>query len=358
MKRLLPGAAMAFACAASVAAPAGSGWKVHDTTRPRPPVVTPAAQKLPAPPAPDAAVLFDGSDLSGWTSEQGGPAKWKVEDGAMTVVPRAGGIKTKREFGDAQVHLEWASPAPPRGKGQGRGNSGVFLMGLYEVQILDSYQNETYADGQAASVYGQFPPLVNASRPPGEWQSLDIMFRRPRFNANGKLLRPARVTVVHNGVLVQDSVELLGPTMWLQHLPYKPHPDKLPISLQEHGDPVRFRNIWVRELRETAEPGPSSPRTEPATSLAPEVLRRYVGEYTADARAGEMAVTITMKGGRLQFGIPIRGQALDLLAHSPREFSLRTTDARVVFDLDPGGRPTGLTFSVAGDTAFTARRVK
>jgi hypothetical protein len=167
----------------------------------------------------------------------------------MEVVAGTGGIETIRSFGDAQLHVEWASPAPPKGEGQDRGNSGVFLMGRYEVQVLDSYGSATYPDGQASAIYGQYPPLVNASRAPGEWQTYDIVFRAPRFDAQGKLLSPARMTVLHNNVLVHDNVTLTGPSGHRQRPPYVVHPDKLPISLQDHDHPVRFRNIWIRELR-------------------------------------------------------------------------------------------------------------
>jgi hypothetical protein len=166
----------------------------------------------------------------------------------MEVVAGTGDIATARGFGDVQLHIEWATPTPPHGESQERGNSGVFLMGRYEVQVLDSYNNKTYPDGQASALYGQYPPLVNASRPPGEWQSYDIVFRRPRFDAQGKLLKPARVTVFHNGVLVQDDVELTGPTAHQRRPPYEAHPERLPIKLQDHGNPIRFRNIWLREL--------------------------------------------------------------------------------------------------------------
>jgi hypothetical protein len=202
-------------------------------------------------PAPsDAAVLFDGRDLSGWQVADGGPAKWKVENGYMEVVAKTGSIRTKTGFGDCQLHVEWAAPAVVSGEGQERGNSGVFLMDTYEVQVLDCYDNKTYADGMTAAVYGQFPPLVNACRKPGEWQTYDIIFHRPRFDASGKVTSPARMTVFHNGVLVQDNVELTGPTAHKARPPYKAHPDKLPLSLQDHGNPVRYRNIWIRELKE------------------------------------------------------------------------------------------------------------
>ncbi|MFB3920436.1 MAG: DUF1080 domain-containing protein [Terriglobia bacterium] len=248
-----------FAAAALVVtfAPAAFGfqvdtrWKIHDTTRPHPPIITPgtaSTQEKPGTPPSDANVLFDGKDLSKWQTATGQPAKWKVENGYMEVVAKSGPIQTKESFGDCQLHVEWASPDPPHGEDQDRGNSGVFLMGLYEIQVLDSYQNVTYADGQASAVYGQYPPLVNASRPPGQWQTYDIIFHGPRFDKDGKLLRPARVTVMHNGVLTQDNVELTGPTAHKARPPYEPGPDKLPLSLQDHNHPVRYRNIWIREL--------------------------------------------------------------------------------------------------------------
>jgi len=223
-------------------------WKIHDMDRPLPPVVTPGAIVTPGKPPSDSIVLFDGKDLSKWCDSKGQPSKWKVERNYMEVVKKAGSIKTKQNFGDCQIHIEWRAPLPVNGKGQGRGNSGVFLMDTYEVQVLDSFDNRTYADGMAAAIYGQFPPLVNACRPPGEWQTYDIIFHRPHFDKNGNLTRPARMTVFHNGVLVQDNAELLGPTAWKKRVPYKAHPDKMPLSLQDHGNPVRYRNIWIREL--------------------------------------------------------------------------------------------------------------
>ena len=222
--------------------------RIHDTTRAQPAVVDPG----PSPPAgrapSDAVVLFDGRDLSEWRSRDGGPVRWKVEGGYVEVVAGTGEITTIRAFGDCQLHVEWAAPNPPTDAGQDRGNSGVFLMGRYEVQVLDSYGNRTYPDGQAAAIYGQYPPLVNASRPPGAWQSYDIVFRRPRFDERGTLIAPARVTVIHNGVLVHDAVILTGPSGHRQRPPYAAHPDRLPITLQDHASPVRFRNIWVRDL--------------------------------------------------------------------------------------------------------------
>jgi hypothetical protein len=223
-------------------------WAIHDPARPMPRVVDPGPAGPPAAVPSDAVVLFDGKDLSAWEDGKGEPAKWKVEAGYMEVVAKTGSIRSKHGFGDCQLHVEWATPAVVKGESQERGNSGVFLMDMYEVQVLDSFENKTYADGTAAAIYGQYPPLVNACRRPGEWQTYDIVFRRPRFDAEGKLLRPARMTVFHNGVVVHDNVELTGPTAHKARPPYKAHADKLPISLQDHGNPTRFRNIWLREL--------------------------------------------------------------------------------------------------------------
>jgi hypothetical protein len=194
-------------------------------------------------PPSDAIVLFDGRDLSQWRNAE----NWIVKDGAAIVGVGAGGITTKRAFGDCQLHLEWATPLVVEGSGQGRGNSGVYLQEHYEIQVLDSYQNKTYPDGMAGAVYGQYVPLVNASRKPGEWQSYDIIFRAPRFDPNGKLLEPAFVTVLYNGVLVQDHVEIKGDTGG-EKPAYAPHAAKMPLHLQDHECPVRYRNIWIREL--------------------------------------------------------------------------------------------------------------
>ncbi len=225
----------------------GQKWKVHDKERPQPRIVDPGATD--ADPPSDAMVLFGGTDLSGWVHQNDGrPAEWKVENGYMEVVPKTGGIRTKEEFGDCQLHLEWAAPEEVVGESQGRGNSGVFLMGKYEIQVLDCYENPTYADGTAAAVYGEFPPLVNACRPPGAWQSYDIVWIAPRFEGE-KLASPARVTVFHNAVVVHHDVELTGPTSHRKILPWEPHPAACPLALQDHGNPVRFRNIWYRPLK-------------------------------------------------------------------------------------------------------------
>ncbi|MDQ1255430.1 MAG: hypothetical protein QG656_19 [Candidatus Hydrogenedentes bacterium] len=233
------------------------GITVHETDpaiKPQPPIVTPgteSTQETPGLAPSDAVVLFNGTDLENWTStSEGKPTKWVVQDGAMMPTKASGMIQSKQEFGSCQLHIEWATPKEVKGDGQGRGNSGVFLMGIYEIQVLDSYENTTYPDGQAAGLYGRMAPLVNASRKPGEWQTYDIVFHRPIFE-NGQVVKRATFTVFHNGVLVQDHVELSGGTDWRgPHAvsAYAPHADKGPIRLQDHGNPVLFRNVWVREL--------------------------------------------------------------------------------------------------------------
>ena len=208
---------------------------------PQPQVVTPGGESSAAP--SDAIVLFDGTNLLEW---EGGD-RWLVADGVA--IPQESKITTKRSFGDVQLHLEWAAPTKIEGAGQGRGNSGVFLMDKYEVQVLDSYQNPTYFDGQAAAIYKQTPPLVNAMRRPGEWNSYDIIFAAPKFRTNGTLLKPAYITVLHNGVLVLNHFELLGITGYTEAPSYSPHAEEGPISLQFHRDAVQFRNIWVRPIK-------------------------------------------------------------------------------------------------------------
>ncbi len=228
----------------------GTKWHVHDSGRPQPKIVTPgepSTQDKAGTAPSDAVVLFDGKDLSKWRTSKGEDAKWKVENG-YAEGNRTGDIFTKDEFGpDIQLHVEWASPNPPSGKSQGRGNSGVFLFGRYEIQVLDNYENPTYPDGQATAIYGYMPPLVNASLPPGKWQTYDIVFEGPRFK-DGKLEKPARATVFHNGVLTQNHIALIGETPHRQVGTYHAHPEKGPLKLQDHGNPVRYRSVWIREL--------------------------------------------------------------------------------------------------------------
>ncbi len=230
----------------------GTNWHVHDGERPQPPVVTPTnlGQIAPVTPPGDAMVLFDGSDLEEWESaKEGGPAKWETIGDAMRVVPGTGGIRTRRAFGDIQLHVEWAAPAEVKGESQGRGNSGVFLMECYEVQVLDCYQNPTYPDGTTGAIYGQYPPLVNACVPPGEWNVYDILWQAPAFEGED-LVKPAFITVLHNGLLLHNHVELMGRTGHKNVPGYKPHDSTGRIGLQDHGDLVRFRNIWVREIKD------------------------------------------------------------------------------------------------------------
>ncbi len=228
----------------------GQHWRVHDKTRPNPPVIDPG----PAPAEPvaapsDAVVLFDGTDLDAWEHAGGRSAEWIVrDDGSMQVKAGAGDILSREQFGDCQLHVEFATPAEVVGDSQGRGNSGVFFFGVYEIQVLDSYDNKTYADGQCAAIYGQYAPEVDACRAPGEWQTYDIVFEAPRFDKDGNLEKPASVTVLHNGVLVHNHRQLLGATAHRSAPSYSPHEAEGPIKLQDHGNPMRFRNIWVRRL--------------------------------------------------------------------------------------------------------------
>lgn len=215
----------------------GGEYRVHGE-RPWPEVVTPG--EAGSPPS-DAVVLFDGSDLSQWTG-----GEWTLRDGYVEVAG-GGSLVSRREFGSIQLHIEFQTPAVVQGASQGRGNSGVFLMGRYEIQVLDSFENRTYPDGQCAALYGQYPPDVNSSRPPGHWQSYDVVFRAPRFDGE-EMVEPARATVFHNGVLVHANREFLGATTHRNVARYSPHPPAGPISLQDHGNPVRYRNVWVREL--------------------------------------------------------------------------------------------------------------
>ena len=239
-----------------------NGWRVHDAERPRPPVVDPGpAPTAPAPVPSDAVRLFDGTNLDAFRSG-GGAARWTVRDG-YAAVNGTGDIETVAAFGDCQLHVEWATPTPAKGESQHRGNSGVFLLGRYEVQILDSFDSATYADGQAAALYGQTPPMVNACRKPGEWQTYDIVFRAPRFGADGKVMEPARATVLHNGILVHHDQPLLGHTAHRSLPSYEAHAPKGPIRLQDPGDPVRVRNVWIRPLdfdRKTDAPKALAPK--------------------------------------------------------------------------------------------------
>lgn len=229
----------------------GMKWRVHDGTRPQPKVIDPGTASRndePGKPPSDAVILFDGKDLSKWKRTNGMPAGWKVENGYMQIVGGTGSIVTREPIGDVHLHIEWSAPNPPKNSGQGRGNSGVMFFHRYEVQVLDSFENKTYPDGQAGAIYGSYPPLVNPIRKPGDWQVYDILFTAPRFEDN-KLVKPGYFTVLINGVVVHNHVELLGTSNHRVLPNYNPHPPKGELMLQDHGDPVRFRNIWYRELK-------------------------------------------------------------------------------------------------------------
>jgi hypothetical protein len=297
---------------------AGEGkWIGHDRTRPLPPVVEPATastQEAPGKAPSDAVALFNGADIAQWVAMNGQASKWVVRDGAMECVPGAGYVRTLRSFGDCQLHLEFATPAQVKGDSQGRGNSGVFFgMGRYEVQVLDSYQNKTYADGSCGSVYNQYPPLVNASRKPGEWQTYDILWTAPRFHEDGSLKSAPRVTVFHNGVVIQNNVELIGETGWLQRAPFRAHAEKLPIALQDHGNPVRYRNIWVRELGAPA---------KPEYFLPDAALDGYCGKYEE--------CEVSRREGNLI--LKFSGVETILFAESPTHFFSKVVDVQAEFD--------------------------
>jgi hypothetical protein len=321
-------------------------WLGHDRLRPLPPVVAPATASTPerAGAAPsDAVVLFDGAGLAQWAAMDGTPTKWVVRDGAMECVPGSGYIRTVQAFGDCQLHLEFASPAKAEGSSQGRGNSGLFFGGTrYEIQILDSYDNPTYADGSCASVYHQYPPLVNASRKPGEWQSYDVIWSAPRFDAEGRVLSPARVTLFHNGVLVQNNVELIGETGWLTRAPYRAHPEKMPIALQDHGNPVRFRNIWVREL---GQPG------KPEFRLADALLDSYCGTY---GRERGPRAEVTRRDGNLV--LRYSGVDFVLFAQSPTHFFSKTVDVQAQFEGTAGDPSIRITVGEDGGSTLPKAR--
>lgn len=328
-------------------------WKIHDMSRPKPPVLQPLDQLLPAPVPQNAISLFDGSGFSNWVGSDNGNPKWKIEKDYMEIVPGTGAIQTKESFGDVFLHVEWASPDEPDRKGQDRGNSGIFFMGMYELQVLDSYQADTYADGQAGALYGQAPPRFNVCKPRGQWNAYDISFRRPRFSSDGKLLTKARITVIHNGILIQDNEEYWGPTSWLKFLPYKVHGDKLPISLQEHNGRVRFRNIWAVSLPEL--PGPDKSHGSKTIRLNQKEIVKFTGIYN---RPGTHApITITMKNGKLFGDFFYRPGPLELLPLNDHQFVLKETDGIVTFEMDNKGKVTGLVFHI-GDDDMPAKKDK
>ena len=321
-------------------------WLDHDRARPQPPIIeagTASTQDQPGRPPSDAVILFDGQDLSQWCAMDGSPTKWVIKDSVMECVRGSGYIRTKQNFGDCQLHVEWATPVPAEGTGQGRGNSGVFFgLDRYEVQVLDSYNNVTYADGSAGSIYGQYPPLVNACRPPGQWQTYDFIYTAPRFDAAGKLLSPTRLTIFHNGVLIQNNVKLTGPSSWLDRAPYQAHPPKQPICLQDHGNPVRFRNIWVRELGTIG---------KKEFTLADSLLDSYVGSYEISPNNNAV---FTKRDGQLR--LQFSGMRFVLFAESATKFFAKTTDVQCEFTPNAEGKPESVTISV-GEGGMKGKRV-
>lgn len=336
---------------AGVSAQTPSGWLAHDMDRPVPPVVTPAPLALPVQAPADAKVLLDGTSLKHWRSVDGEPAKWVIRDDYMESVPDSGKLLSAEGFGGIQLHVEWAAPSSPAGVGLDRGNSAVFLIVEYEVQILDSFRSRTYADGQAASVYGQYPPLVNACLPPGEWHSYEILFRRPRFDHSGTLLAPARLDVIHNGIWVHCGRELWGPTSWLGNDPYEAHAERLPLALQDHGNPIRFRNIWVRELLESTQRGPEQVR--PHHQLPLEDLARLAGSYLIAGK--DTLFRIYLDGTRLQFRAPGR-RPQELVPAERNKFYLRHTAGHVTFYNDTEGECERLTF-ILGGKEYQSQRI-
>ncbi|MCA9734569.1 MAG: DUF1080 domain-containing protein [Deferribacteres bacterium] len=331
-------------------AQSGALWRVHDLYRTQPPIITPPQQYLPVKPPSDATVLFSQKqDIEKWQGMDGKPTKWITRDDYFECVKGSGYIKTKQSFGDVQLHVEWAAPTPAHGKSQGRGNSGVFLMGLYEVQVLDCYENTTYPDGQTAAIYGQNPPQVNACRPPGEWQSYDIVFHRPHFNSLGRLTSPARITVFHNGILVQDNVDLWGGTDWLKYRDYEAHADKLPLSLQDHGNPVRYRNIWLRELEENTPT--TAPVVEAKIELSDADLQKYVGVYK---KKEENDYRVELADHKLWL-YTLSHRKYELIPQSRELFFARLTAIDIKFDLDNTGTPKGLSYTFTGDTEYAKR---
>ena len=320
-----------------------NNWRQHDMSRPFPAVIAPGtastAQKAGQPPS-DAVVLFDGKDLLQWRSMDGTQAKWQIKEDYVEISKGGGTIRTYQNFGDIQLHIEWATPLPASGQGQGRGNSGVLLMGKYEVQVLDSYNNITYPDGQAAAIYSQMPPLVNACRPPGEWQSYDIIFHGPRFSSNGDVVRPANVTVLHNGVLVQDHVELKGEVTWIGEVRYQAHPEKLPLMLQDHGNPIRFRNIWIRELD-------AKQRSEREVTVSSALLDDYTGDYkTRDGR------TLHFSRKENHLLVNVYGETeREIFASSDTTFFAKDIDFEFTFQSDDAQKVNAVKFRLADSVA-------
>ncbi|AMV40411.1 family 16 glycoside hydrolase [Planctomyces sp. SH-PL62] len=338
--------------------PTPSGWRQHDVHRPKPTVAEPADWSLAAPAPPDAVVLFDGRNLDAWESASGGPAEWTVADGGFAVAPGKGAIRTKEEFGDVQIHLEWASPDPAVGTGQNRGNSGLFVMGAFELQIIDSYKADTYADGMAGALYGQYPPLYNATKPPGAWQAYDIAFRAPRFSPDGALREPARVSAFLNGVLVQDNESLVGGTSWLEAVAYEPGVSTGPIELQDHGHPVKFRNIWLRKLPERRPPTDAERQEPKVVALPAAELDALAGSYAEQAEERGLTIEVTRQGDDLLMRLPFRATPLRIVPIAPLQFVLPYTQGGLTFEKDEKGRAKAVQLTIGDGSPRPLKRVE
>ncbi len=348
---VLLGTASALAFSNATTADTNSGYLIHDMARDEAPVVTPGTAGSAS---SDAIVLFDGTDLSAWRTEDGAAAQWMVKDGYFQAVEGTDDIFTKEGFGDCQLHIEWASPADPAGKeGQNRGNSGIFFMEKYEIQVLDSYNNRTYSDGHAGSIYAQFPPEVNATRPPGEWQTYDIVFHAPRFKKDGTVKRPARMTALLNGILVQDNSQLTGPTSWLMQKPYEKHGERMSIKLQDHGSPVRYRNVWIRPLTEPKHLKKIPMKTrETKVQLTADQLDQFVGSYDHNQGDKEVPFIVVRREGEHLLATIRDKKEWPLFAQTENEFVFENFDGTLTFESDGQGKVTGVNFQVGVNPKF------
>ena len=326
-----------------------TGWKTHDLNRPAPKVVTPGEGGNSMKPPSDAVILFDGKNFDSW---RGGVEGWRIVDGAMEFVEKAGPLMTKEEFGDCQLHLEWATPARVEGDGPQRGDSGVFLMNAFELQVLDSYDNPTNADSSAASIFGQYPPLANACRGPEQWQSYDIIFQAPRFDKDGQLQERARMTALHNGVLVQNNSEIFGPTSWLKHRRYAQGKTIGPLRLQDRGSPVRYRNIWIRRLA-AQRPQPDPPYPKAALELPPEKQNRLLGTY----RTGKQKeFRVFEKEGSLY--CKLYGVRMKMVALSESKFTFEKCAGGISFQLSKDGEVESASLQLDAAGVRTGKKKK
>ena len=341
---LFPAVLISLCFCGSSFAQLASGWKAHDKERPQPKVVTPGEAKLPASIPSDAISLFDGKDLSNWDGPNGKDPKWVVKDGVMESVAGAGFVYTKEKFADCQLHVEWASPSKVKGNSQGRGNSGVFLPGGFEVQVLDSFDNKTYADGGAASIYGQFPPMVNASRGPGQWQSYDIIFRMPKFE-DGKLVSKAMITVLHNGVVVQHGSEPFGPTSWILHNEYDASATSGSIGLQDHGNPVRYRNIWIRNLDTTVTKGTYA-KERPFTEAE---MKNFVGKFEGGQEIKVIEGNLWLK---------TTGRFMEMAAYQDGTYGLKKSAGLITMVTDDSGKAVEVQMKLDAGKGGNFKRVE